>query len=347
MCAADGGAKATHQGGRELSRPIRLGLIGCGLAARKLHWPALEKLKHKFRLVVVCNHTEPKARTFAELAGGVEYVLDYRELLAREDVDAVDIVLPIHLNARVARESLAAGKHVLLEKPLAANAREAQALVRAAAKSDRVAMVAENFRYRPTFLRLGKLLDRSAIGNVHGVQWNVFHNVTPQNNPYAKTQWRLDHQYPGGFLTDGGVHNVHAVRMLFGEIAEVTARAWSVNRAIGELDTMTMSFATERGVRGTFNVSFSTRGFRESRLLVLGSKGSIIVTGNRIELLREGKPAKIEEIEDDGGYAGEFEDFFRAVRRGAAPKVTFEEAERDLAVMLAALRTAKAGRTIN
>jgi len=63
--------------------PIKLGIIGCGIAARELHFPALQKLQDKFSITVVCNHSEPKAKSFAEMAGGVPFVLDYQELLKK------------------------------------------------------------------------------------------------------------------------------------------------------------------------------------------------------------------------------------------------------------------------
>src|SRR5512140_1581044 len=110
-------------------RKLRLGIIGCGIAARKLHLPALSALSDRYEIVAVCNHTKPKAVSFSRLAGGVPYDLDYRKLLQRPDVEAVDIVLPIDLNHRVTRDALAAGKHVILEKPLAANLREGKEML--------------------------------------------------------------------------------------------------------------------------------------------------------------------------------------------------------------------------
>ena len=111
-------------------KPVRLGIIGCGLAAKNIHWPALKKLKDKFSIVCVCNHTEPKARQFSKLVGNVPYVLDYKDLLKRPDLEAVDIILPICLNYSVTKDSLEAGKHVIVEKPLAANIKDAKEMLK-------------------------------------------------------------------------------------------------------------------------------------------------------------------------------------------------------------------------
>lgn len=83
-------------------RKVKLGIIGTGLAAKNLLLPALQKLKNKFEIVAVCNHTEKKAKEFSKLVGGVPVYNDYQELLKRDDVEAVDITLPIHLNYKVA-----------------------------------------------------------------------------------------------------------------------------------------------------------------------------------------------------------------------------------------------------
>jgi predicted dehydrogenase len=327
-------------------RAIRLAVIGCGIAARDLHWPALKQLKNRFEIVVVCNRSEQKARDFAALTGCPDYALDYREVFARKDVEAVDLVLPIPLNLEVTRAALAAGKHVLVEKPVAANRREALAMVRLEKKHRQVTMVAENFRYRKTLRRLKQLLDAGTIGRVYTAQYNVFLQVTPENNKYARTNWRIKHEYPGGFPVDGGVHNVHAIRYLLGEFTSVRASAQQINPAIGDVDTLSIAFETTSGATGTLNFCYSAPGLRELRLILFGTKGSVVLTGNRIEICRAGRDPKVEEIADDGGYVGEFEEFFRAIRGKNDPETSFADGWQDLRAMLAALDSAETGKTI-
>ena len=324
-----------------MSRPIKLGIIGCGIAARKLHYPALKKLKDKFEITVVCNHTEPKARDFAQLVGGVPYVLDYHDLLKRDDVEAVDIILPIDLNYQVTKDALEAGKHVMVEKPLAANLDEADEMLTFPEKYDRVMMVAENFRYKPTFKRAKELIQQDKIGDVYSVFWNIFYHVRPDNNKYATTKWRINHRYPGGFITDGGVHNIAALRFLFGEIESGHAFIKSVNPQIGKLDTFSLQFRTVTGIDGVFNDFFSSNGFTENKMIILGKRGSMTIVNNEITINSDGsKPVK-ELIEDDGGYLGEFVDFYQAIRENKPVISTFDEAHRDLEIILRALEAAE------
>ena len=130
-------------------RRIRLGIIGTGIAARELHWPALQKLSSLYEIVAVCNHNIEKAHSFARLIGGTPTVTaQYRELLQMPQVEAVDLTLPIILNAVAASDALHASKHVIVEKPIAATADAGRALVtEALAHPGLVFLVAENVRY--------------------------------------------------------------------------------------------------------------------------------------------------------------------------------------------------------
>jgi predicted dehydrogenase len=321
-------------------RTIKLGIIGCGIATRELHFPALQKLTGKVKIIVVCNHTEPKAKSFAEMAGGVPYVLDYHQLLQRPDVEAVDIVLPIHLNYQVTRDALEAGKHVIVEKPLAANLNEANEMLNFEKQFYQVKMVAENFRYRTTFYRVKEILETGEIGKPYSIFWNIFYYVDIQSK-YAQTKWRIHHQYPGGFITDGGVHNIAVIRYLFGDIISGCAFTKSINPEIGKLDTMSFQFSTESDVDGVFNVFFSSNGYSENRIIILGYKGSIVIENYTITIKKQGQPDQIETVKDDGGYRGQFEDFYEAITTGKPVKSSFSEAYQDFVTILNALESAE------
>src|SRR3712207_113065 len=99
----------------EATRAVRLGVIGTGLAVEQLHWPALRRMPDRFQVAAFANHTRPKAEHFARYSGASldDYHQDYREVLRRDDVEAVLVSLPIPLNYPVARDCLEAGKHVI------------------------------------------------------------------------------------------------------------------------------------------------------------------------------------------------------------------------------------------
>jgi predicted dehydrogenase len=321
--------------------PIKLGIIGTGIAARELHWPALHKLTDKFEIIAVCNHTEPKAQQFAQLVGGVPYMLDYRELLQIPEVEAVDLILPIHLNYQFTKAALEADKHVIVEKPLAANLREAKLMRELDSTYSPVKMVAENLRYNPVYRRAHALIEDHRIGEPYAAFWNSFGKID-ENNKYAQTEWRLHHQYPGGFVMDAGVHNIAVLRDMFGEFVEVKAFTKSVRRHIGEIDSMSLQFAAEKNVHGVFNIFFSADGHSENRLLILGTEGSLLVENNEsLAINKNGEKVLDEEVENDNGYTAEFEDFYEAIRNGKLVASSFHEAYQDFAVMVRALESAR------
>ena len=274
-------------------KKVKLGIIGCGIAAQNLHWPALQKLKDKFEITVICNHTEKKAKDFSKILGGAPYVLDYHDLLKRFDVEAVDIVLPIQLNYQVTKDALEAGKHVIVEKPLAANLSEAKMMLDFEDKHSQVMMVAENFRYRSTFLRVKKLLQQNKIGIPYAVFWDVFTLITLKNNIYAKTKWRINHQYKGGFITDTGVHFVAALRDMFGDINYGIAFTSGVNSNIGKIDSMSFQFRTVKNIHGMLNTFYSSKGYEQDFILISGSEGSILIENNKLTLRSEEGITKI------------------------------------------------------
>ena len=316
---------------------INLGIIGCGIAARKLHFPALQKLKDKFEVTMVCNRTEPKAKSFAEMLGKVDYVLDYHTLLANPQIEAVLIILPIHLNYRVTLDALKSGKHVLLEKPIAANLDEGRKMLLFKKLYPQVKMVAENFRYRNTLFRVKEVIENGTIGKPYATIWNIFYQIKPENE-YAQTEWRINHQYPGGFITDGGVHNIAALRMLFGEFTETYAFSKSVNPNIGKTDTFSMQFNTERNINGVLNIFYAPVGYEQNEFHVFGDKASIMIEGNDIILKSLDGNVKRESIEDDGGYKNQLEDFFKAIRENKDNKSPFEESFRDFEIIVEALQ---------
>lgn len=324
------------------NEPIKLGIIGCGKAAKALHFPALNSLKDKFEIIAVCNHTEPKAKKFADMIGGVPYTLDYNELIAMEDIEAVDVVLPIHLNRLVVADVLEAGHHVIAEKPIAGNLHDASELINLAEKSNQVSMIAENCRYRKVYQRANELIQTGAIGDVNSFSWNIFYKFD-ENNEYARTQWRIDHKYEGGIITDAGVHNIAVIRLLFGNIASGSALVWNLNPDIGRTDSIKLILKTTNGINGSFNMSASVEGYSDNKLLIFGDRGTIIIKDDDLVVNNPEGESLEESIDDNGGFKAQFENFYDAIRNGGKVVSTFDEAYKDIEVLLKAYSSSESG----
>ena len=322
--------------------PVKLGIIGCGLAAKNIHLPALKQMKDKFEIVCVCNHTESKAKEFAQLVGDVPYVLDYKKLLANPEVEAVDIILPIHLNYKVVKDSLEAGKHVIVEKPLAGNIEQAKKMLKFNDHYSKVMMVAENVRYRPSTVRIKDRLKSGIIGKPFALFWDMFFHITKEN-AFMKTKWRLKHKHIGGVISDGGVHFIAGIRSIIGDITDFTSFVKCVNPDIGKVDSLTMQFKTANDVYGVLNLYYSAVGSCENRLRVLGDKGTIILTDNLIEIKTKEKEFA-EKIEADLGVYEEFDNFFNAIRKNEAVLSSFYEGYKDVEAIMSAVENA--GRSV-
>lgn len=319
---------------------IKLGIIGCGVATTDLHWPALQQLPQMFTITAVCNHTEPKARRFAQTVGIVPYLLDYHDLLRRDDVEAVSIVLPYHMNYPVTKDALDAGKHVLVEKPITAELAEAEKMVALPERYPLVAMVAENFRYRPVFQKVKACIQRGEIGRCYSALWNILMRI---DSKYAAVPWRRGNRYPGGLATDGGVHYIAALRLLLGNITEGIAAGSSIDPDLGGFDTFSFQFRTESEVSGVVNIYYSVSGHAEDRLLLIGTEGSILVEPGRIVIKKDHEADRSEDLEEDIGYRAEYEDFHLAITTGAVPAATFFESYQDLRTMLLAVESVHSG----
>jgi predicted dehydrogenase len=328
-----------------MRRKIKLGIIGTGLAAKILHLPALQRLHDNFEITAVCNHTEKKAKEFSELAGGVKYYLDYKDLLKDKDVEAVDISLPINLNYRITIDSLKAGKHVFLEKPLAGSMAEAKKMLGLKTEYEQVMLLAENFRYRKVYNSVNDLLKKKAVGKVYAAQWNVFYQVTSDRD-YGATKWRQNHKYVGGFMLDAGVHNIAALRMLFEEVKSVTAFTESINPKIGKPDTMSVQLIFSSGIKVIYNLFFTVKHHWENKLLVFGDKGTIEANDDMISLKLNDSAPQIIDASDFGGYDEEFMDFYNAIVSRKKVKSAFIDGYKDMEVVFAALKSAEKNKVI-
>jgi predicted dehydrogenase len=155
-------------------RPIRLGLIGTGLAVEHLHWPALRQMPDRCTVTAFADRDVEQAARFATYSGvdRARFHTDHRDVLARDDVDAVLVSVPIPLLYGIARDALVAGRHVLCEKPTGTDEEQARAFL--AFERDfpgQVVLVGENYFYRDDIRHARALLDDGAIGKLHLMSW--------------------------------------------------------------------------------------------------------------------------------------------------------------------------------
>ncbi|MGW5722054.1 Gfo/Idh/MocA family protein [Amycolatopsis sp. NPDC003865] len=309
--------------------PIRLGLIGTGLAVEKLHWPALRGLAERY---VVTTFTDPSAEQRSRFTGysGTDPALataDRAELLARDDVDAVLISVPIPHLYEVARDALAAGKDVFCEKPAGVDARQAAAfLALAAAHPDRTFMVGENYFYRDDLRYARALLDDGAIGRLHLMAWRHAGQSVPRPGGFTSTPWRHRPQYRGGVHLDFGVHHIAQIRLLCGDIARVHGAVQAANSTIDAPSDLTLNLVFTGGAIGNYTASFPEIPVppEPNDMRLYGTEGVLVLAGSESErrVTRSSADATTHTTVFrgiDNGYRAELVDFADAVQFGARP----------------------------
>lgn len=170
------------------------------------------------RLAAIAEVSPARGRDAAEQFGVPDLVTDHRMLLARDDIDVVSIALPNHLHAPVALDALRAGKHVMLEKPMATNARDAAKLVAEAKRRKVLLMVGQNNRFSPDVQTAHRLV-------IDGVLGDVYHAKTAWTRRAGIPRigsWFTQKKFAGGGCTyDIGVHALDRCLYLLGEFEAV------------------------------------------------------------------------------------------------------------------------------
>ena len=318
---------------------IGVGIIGCGIVARRRHVPALKALSRHFNVRAVCDILPDRARQVAISFQGAQYCFDYHNLLSRGDIDAVVLALPIQLHYEVSQHALEAGKHVLVEKPIAGTLNQARHMASRGGGPGLVLMVAENYRFRPLYHRVRKIIDTGEIGVPYEASWDVSHRMD-MRSPYVRTPWRFEPGYEGGFLADRVVHYVAALRVMLGEPSLLDGNVRSINPMLGPLDTLAIRFSCPNDVQGALNVRLSAFGLSRNELRIFGDGGTlrIVQAGAKARVtLHSPKGTKLVVGDDDGGYLEQLRAFWRAVVTHSPDRESSVEAFRDLEFVLSSL----------
>ena len=212
-------------------KTLNVGLIGCGFMGRT-HSNASRKVNNFFDLEyqpvlkAVCDLDEARAKAFAARWGYESYETDWRKLIARKDIDLVDITLPNDMHQAVAVAAAQAGKMILCEKPLARNGPEGLKMVRAVEKAGVPNMVSYNYRRIPAVTLAKQLIDEGRLGRIFHYRakflqdWTISKDL-PQGGPGL---WRLDAKVAGSGVTgDLLAHCIDTALWLNGSLGSVSA----------------------------------------------------------------------------------------------------------------------------
>jgi predicted dehydrogenase len=269
------------------------------------------------RVTAVAARDRSRAETFAKKHGIARAHASYDALLADPEIDAVYNPLPNSLHCEWTVRALEAGKHVLCEKPIAANAAEAARMSEAAIRSGKILAEAFHWRYHPLADRMRAVLDAGEIGAVRDVEV-VF--CIPFLVP-GDIRYRLD--LAGGATMDVGSYTVSIARFLAGAEPEVTSAVARLSSP-GVDRWMRAELRFPNGVTGRVVHALCSARLVDARAIVRGERGTMSVLNpiapqflNRIKV-RTGSGARVERVAGEPSYTRQLRAFARAVR-GEAP----------------------------
>ena len=279
-------------------KKIGIGIIGCGGITLQNHLPGLA-LCPEAQVVALCDN-DPAVLRRASQQSGIEAIsTDYRELLKRDDIKAVIIATPNVVHAPIALAAIAAGKHVLCEKPIAMNTTEAMQMYQAAEQAGVRHMTAFTYRFVPAMRYLAHLVKTGALGRPYH-----FRSCRLQDWGKRPLGWRQVAKLAGtGELGDMLSHRIDFSHLLFGPIARLIA---STKRFIDDRqgqvsdleDWVAILADFENGASGVLESSKVATGRNESwrsqdYVEVNGSEGTFVFFTERWNELQAGKPGGI------------------------------------------------------
>jgi predicted dehydrogenase len=320
---------------------IRIGLIGCGGIARNRHAPALAAVQD-IEIAAICDVNEACTAQVAEKYGIKQVFSDYREMIEKADIDAVDICTPNFMHLPPALAAFEAGKHVLVEKPIALNAAEAKQMVEAGRKAGKKLMVAQCLRFTAENLALKRFIDAGKMGEMYyarvrairrrGVpSWGLFIDKEKQG---------------GGPLIDIGVHILDLTLWLMGHPKPISVSGAAyvkfghkpdVYNNWGKWDHTKFTvedFASgyvrfENGATLTIESSFAANIEKDAMdLAIMGTEGGCQT--NPVKMFREEDGSLYDltpvNLPDVSHFDGEMRAFADCIKNDTEPAVTGEQA---------------------
>ncbi|OBA62645.1 oxidoreductase [Mycobacterium sp. 1100029.7] len=321
-----------------MAEQLRIGILGAAqIAPAALIKPARDNAD--VVVAAVAARDGARAQAFAAKHGIARVYDDYQKLVADPDIDAIYNPLPNGLHGKWTRAALAAGKHVLCEKPFTANAAEAREIAELTAASDQVVMEAFHYRYHPLTLRAEEIIGSGELGKLRRVEATLCFPMPLFSNI------RYNYALAGGATMDAGCYTVHMARTFGGSTPEVVSaqaklRDSQIDRA------MTAELRFDAGHTGRVHCSMWSRRLLDISAKVIGEQGELHLLNpampqmfHRLSI-RTARDNRVETFPRRASYAYQLDAFAAAVLRGEPVKTTAADAIENMTVIDSIYRAA-------
>ena len=343
---------------------LRVGIIGSGRIAEFRHAPEYSENK-RAKILGFVDSDLKRAQLMADQFGGKAYP-DADSLLKDPGIDAVSVCVANTAHAEVTLKALKAGKHVLLEKPMAVTLQECQDIVDAAESTGKIVMLGHNQRFAKAHVQAREMIRQGLIGKPLTFR-TAFGHGGPEcwtNNPNS---WFIRKDRAAfGVLGDLGIHKTDLIHFLLDEPIElVSAQLGTLDKhypdgtPIDLEDNATCLYRTRGGVMGTMHVSWTFYAAEDNSTRVFGTKGVLRMYDDPVySLIYEPVGGDIQRFQLDDltsnddqkaglrTNTGVIDAFVDSVLSGKQPPIDAKEAMRAMRVVFAAVESAETGRTV-
>ncbi len=325
---------------------LKVGLAGCGRISSQ-HLTAMTLLKNQIKLMAVCDKDIKKAKT-AGFKYNVPFYTDYKKLLKRNDIDLIIICTPIGLHYPMAIAAVRAGKHVLTEKPLALNLKQADELIRTFKKRKKQLFVVMQVRYNQALRVLREAIQKGKLGKIYNaaltIRWS-----RPQSY-FAEAKWRGKKSLAGGALLNQGIHYVDALLRLLGEAKVLYGK---VDTVAHNIEIEDQAFALLKFKNRAYGlIEFTINAYPENlecSITVLGEKGTVKLAGkaiNEIEFWQVKNCPKPRIKKEIPNHLSVYQDIINYFEKGKRPFFGAKEARKSIEIIEAIYKSAKQNKEI-
>lgn len=334
---------------------MKVGIVGCGFISNK-HITAIENIENLY-LSAVCDPNEDALIRFKE-DKTVKTFTKIEDMLNDSDIDIVAVCTPSGLHKNLAIKAAKAGKHLVIEKPIAMKVDEALEISKVANEENISLSVVHPNRFRPVVMSLKKLLDKNVFGKISHVECNV--NWNRNQEYYDKSPWRGTKEFDGGVLMNQAIHNLDLLLWFIGRPDEIFSMEATRLRKIEAEDVSMGIVRFQNGILGIINASTTVfnRNFEES-ITIFGEKGTAKIGGTNAlyfkhleyENMDEDKTNKlIEKINNDPwgipGHECIYRDLLNAIELNSETAVSGEEATKSLRLVEKMYESAEKGQVV-
>lgn len=337
-------------------QPVRIALIGCGYIAQK-HVRSLLEIREEAELVALCDIDKQQLERFDRDVCKPHYpnlrlYTTIEDCLSGDNIDLIAITTSSHTHARLAITALQAGKHVLVEKPLALSIQDARTAVAEAKQRGLILAVSLQTRYLSQMQAMKKVVDEGRFGSlIHGavsIRWN--RNM----DYYYASPWRDSWAKGGGLFMNQCIHYIDLLQWLMGPVVSV----------YGEADTFAQPLHVENMGVAVLKFANGATGLVEASsciypkslltsLSLFGERGSLSLEGVRLNELKNWKfeddqpeDERLFMRTDEISHTPLYKDLINAIRTGASPLVSVETSLESLEVVLAIYKSISAGKSV-